>query len=41
MRTLKIIVLFSLLFLCSCNCLHDEFDTSPEYVLIDKETILI
>jgi hypothetical protein len=42
MRTLKILVLFSLLFLCSCQHKNnDEFNTTPEYVLIDKETILI
>ena len=40
MRTLKILVLFFLLFLCGCKCLHDEFDTDPVYVLIDKETMI-
>lgn len=39
MRTLKILVLFSLLFLCSCKT-GDEFDTKPVYVLIDRVTIL-
>ncbi len=39
MRSLKILVLFSLLFLCSCKD-NDEFNTEPEYVLIDRETML-
>ena len=44
MRTLKLLILFFILFLCGCQCcknIDDDFITTPEYVLIDKETIIL
>jgi|TARA_R100000963_G_C4595185_1_gene70923 uncharacterized lipoprotein YajG len=40
MKSLKLLILFSILFLCGCTKEDDEFNTTPEYVLIDKETMI-
>ena len=40
MRTLKLLILFSTLFLSGCAKEDDDFNTDPEYVLKDKETMI-
>ena len=40
MKSLKLLILFSILFLSGCAKEDDEFNTDPEYVLIDKETMI-